>query len=387
MIPVRTIFRNLTAVLALILLCGSTDATAATALEDAVRLYDTGRYGEARPLLEKLVAAGDADGITHYRLFFCQRAAGDPAHKQTLDRARTLLEEEVESASGFESAFYLSNTYANLGLSAEAQRLAGEVLSRLESKSIEEPTQPVEQFRLGKLYADQKRDRDAQAWFEKAVDGFEAGGDAGYQAYFEWGARWLGNRAMTEERYEDAAKQFTRLGKSSTHDDLDKLGLASLMVGKYQASSAAWQRAVVLNPGNANTYRYGSALAQLCKSNGEIPISPDEERAWEELTDEELNQLLTDKVAIVREIKADSEAEQALDPEKRTEFNQRLAAARSVFVGAALESVRRGTNLREAAFFGGYAPLIFHPRDWEIAPAARKKKRYNLRESKQEKEN
>jgi tetratricopeptide (TPR) repeat protein len=381
MIPVRTIFRNLTTAWVLALLCGS--IASAGPLDDAIRLYDAGRYNEARPLLEKLVANGDADGITYYRLFFCQRAGGDPAQQQTLDRARTLLEKAVESSDGFESAFYLSNTYANLGLSAEVQRLAGDIISRLESKSIDEPTQAVEQFRLGKLYSDQQRDRDAQAWFEKAVDGFHASGDDGYRAYLEWGARWLGNRAMTEERYEDAAKQFSLVGASSDHDDLDKLGRANLMVGHYQASSAAWQRAVVINPNNANTYRYGSALAQLSKSSGEIPISPDGTRGWDELAEEEVSQLLTDNAAVAREILAEAEAEETISPEKRKEFNKRLATARSIFVGAALETVRRGLNLREAAFFGGYAPLIFHPRDWAVASPANGLKRQTLRKPEQ----
>ena len=35
-------------------------------------------------------------------------------------------------------------------------------------------------------------------------------------------------------------------------------------------------------------------------------------------------------------------------------------------VAAGLEYVLQGYNLREAAFFGGYGPLIFHEREWKI---------------------
>ena len=51
MIPVRTIFRNLTTVWVLALLWGS--IASAGPLDDAIRLYDAGRYNEARPLLER----------------------------------------------------------------------------------------------------------------------------------------------------------------------------------------------------------------------------------------------------------------------------------------------------------------------------------------------
>ena len=41
-----------------------------------------------------------------------------------------------------------------------------------------------------------------------------------------------------------------------------------------------------------------------------------------------------------------------------------LAQARSTFVGAALEYALRDHDIRETAFLGGYAPLIFHPEEW-----------------------
>jgi hypothetical protein len=208
MISVSSISRNSPALVLLFAACWLPIGAAEELLDDAIRLYDAGRYSESKPLLEQLVAAGNASGITHYRLYFCQRQAGDPAQKQTLEQARTLLEKEVAVAQGFEAAFYLSNTYANLGLTEEVPRLAATVTAKLESEAIKAPTTAVEQFRLGKLYADQDRDRVAEVWFKQAVDGFEAADNTAFLPYLEWGARWLGNRAMTEERFEAAAKQL-----------------------------------------------------------------------------------------------------------------------------------------------------------------------------------
>ena len=372
MIPASSPIRNSLALVLLLAAAGGIPLGAAeSTLEDAIRLYDAGRYAESKPLLEQLVAAGNADGITHYRLYFCQRTTGDPAQRQTLEQARTLLEEEVAVATGFESAFYLSNTYANLGLSDEVPRFAATFTARFEAREIQAPATAVEQFRLGKLYADQKKQREAATWFDRAVDGFEASGDTVFAPYFEWAARWLGNHAMDEERYEAAAKHFGRVSllTGATLDDFDKLGLASLMVGEYRAATKAWHRAVRINPHNADRYRYGSGIAELCRETGEIPISPDGERGWDETSAEELNQMLTDHAAVVREVKAEAEAIEKLTAEHRKAFNARIDAVRPLFVGAALESMRRGINLRESAFFGGYAPLIFHAREWQVKPA------------------
>jgi tetratricopeptide (TPR) repeat protein len=376
MISVSSIFRN-RAALALLLAASWCPVGAADALlEDAIRLYDAGQYSESKPLLEQLVAAGNADGITYYRLYFCQRTSGDTAQQQTLEQARALLEKEVAVAQGFEAAFYLSNTYSNLGLSAEVPRFAAAVTARFEAEDIQAPTTAVEQFRLGKLYADQERARQAEPWFEKALDGFEAADNASFQPYLEWGARWLGERAMAEERFEEAAKQFGRLAESAnaTLEDLDSLGMASLMVGEYRTATKAWQRAVLINPGNADRYRYGTGLAELCRVTKEIPISPDGERGWDELSGEELDQILTQNAAVVREVKIEAEAIDEVTGEQRKAFNARIQAVRPVFIGAALESMRRRINLREAAFFGGYAPLIFHAQEWRITPAPPQKR-------------
>lgn len=376
MISVSSIFRNRAALVLLVAAFWLPAGTAETPLDDAIRLYDAGRYAESKPLLEQVVAAGNADGITHYRLYFCQRTTGDPAQQQTLAQARALLEKEVAVAQGFEAAFYLSNAYANLGLAAEVPRIAAETTGRFESDDIKAPTRAVEQFRLGKLYADQDKHHEATPWFEKAVDGFEASGETAFRPYLEWGARWLGTRAMGEERYEAAAKQLGRVSATAnaTLDDLDNLALASLIIGDYESATKAWQGALRLNPTNADRYRYGSGLAELCRMTEDIPISPDGERGWDELSREELEQLLTQQAQVVRDVKAEAEAIGQLTIEQRKSFNARIAGARPLFVGAALESMRRGIDLREAAFFGGYAPLIFHAREWQAKPAPPQRK-------------
>src|SRR5262245_31276960 len=82
---------------------------------DAVRLYDEGRYAEACEILRKL-DAGTVTGPQLYRLFFCEKAAGnDAAAGDALNRARETLEKENTDDASLEIPFYLANAYANLG--------------------------------------------------------------------------------------------------------------------------------------------------------------------------------------------------------------------------------------------------------------------------------
>jgi tetratricopeptide (TPR) repeat protein len=386
MIPAISIFRNS---VALVLLWSVQLAPAIAAelpdLQEAIRLYDAGRYAEASPLLERVVATGDADGITHYRLFFCQRVAGDPRQQQTLNLTRTLLERELEKSPGFEVAFYLSNTYANLGLDAEVTRVATAVTSLFEAGDLAPPTSPVEQFRLGKLYADRAGVADAERWFEKAVDGLAASANAAHRPYLEFAARWLGARAIEEERFETAAKHFNHVcaGDTGTLQDFHNLALASLMIGDYDTAVKSSNQALRMNPKDANPYRYMSALANLASLVPNLPISPDEDRGWNELTREELEALLRQHTQTVRGIQTEFKELTRPSQEQRRAFQERISAVKPVFVAAAIEYIRRGLNLREAAFFGGFAPLIFHAREWQAQPNPPIQKRKTLVRRKQ----
>ena len=76
MISVSKTLRNLaTLALAVVLTCTPL-AAGDGHLDQAVLLYDAGRYAEALPLLEQTVAGGSIDGVTHYRLYFCRRNVG-----------------------------------------------------------------------------------------------------------------------------------------------------------------------------------------------------------------------------------------------------------------------------------------------------------------------
>ncbi len=70
--------------------------------DDATALYDAGKYAEALPLLEKIDADGNADGLLLYRLYYCQNVTADSRARVTLRRAVELL--EAQPAPGIESS-------------------------------------------------------------------------------------------------------------------------------------------------------------------------------------------------------------------------------------------------------------------------------------------
>jgi tetratricopeptide (TPR) repeat protein len=337
----------------------------------AFELYDQGRYDEARPLLEKMEASGPVDGVLLYRLYYCQRAAEDPAARDTLDRARRLLEQEWETASGLETPFYLSNAYRNAGQLTDARRVAARTTERVEKGELAKPADGFEMFRLGKLYADQDREAEAVEWYARSLP-LLAAGDAGGAAepYVEWAGRYLVERAWEREDYEAAARYLELIvtGNASPAD-LDRLATALSRLERYGEAKSAWQRVEKLKPGDANRARYCWHLAEQADQLGELsPAAPDG-RGWGELSKAELEQTMLDQARIVGEaVREVEEADKRLKKKRHRKLQSGIDEARPIFLGAALEYAFRGYGIRETAFFGGYAPLIFHSDKWKLPP-------------------
>jgi len=57
---------------------------------------------------------------------------------------------------------------------------------------------------------------------------------------------------------------------------------------------------------------------------------------------------------------------ESVDDETFAGFKSEVGKAKAVFVAAGLEYALRNLPIRETAFFGGYAPLIFHPQKWSL---------------------
>jgi tetratricopeptide (TPR) repeat protein len=336
--------------------------------ERAVELYDAGKYAEARVVLEQLDADGAADGKLLYRLFYCQRMAGDGKSVATLRRAVEKLEAESSTARDLESTFYLVNGYSSLNRPADAQTAARAATTRIENGELDQPETGLEQFRLGKLYADQRQAEKAERWYRQAVESFTEEGQAMHVAYLKWAARYLADVTFQREDWSDAEQYLARLAEleEPTKADLDRLAVSRARIGLYREAGKSWRAAELMDPANANRARYCYRLAEAAaKLEGLSATAPDG-RLWPELDKAELETIMKEQAEEARTIKQEAQDLSWTDKEERAALQSRLKRARPIFVAAALEYALQGNSIREAAFFGGYAPLVIKDSEWKL---------------------
>lgn len=374
--------------------CGQLLADEATA-KQAVEHYDAARYAEARLLLEQLDSAGEAPGPLLYRLFYCQRATGDgPLSTQTLRRAVEQLEQEMTESTSLETGFYLATGYENLDRKDKAREVAATVLARVEAGELTADT-GVDRFRLGKLYADQANEIEAANWYRSAILAFGKEG-SGNSAYLVWANRYLADQALAMEDYSGAEIHLTEIVEHSapTVEDLDRLAVTRVRNGMYREAAAAWKQAVPLNPGQSNRARYCARLAMLARKTELLETGPSG-KAWDNMTREEFETVLKDQAALVREVRTEFLQTEELSEERRKEMDQALEASMQLFVSAGLEFALRGYDIREAAFLGGYAPLVFQPGEWKLdsgdtpakQPTGKRRKKHEERFKQKSQEN
>jgi tetratricopeptide (TPR) repeat protein len=363
--------------LALVLALSPTPATA-DLTADAVSAYDRGQYREAAVLLEQIDAAGDADGPLLYRLAYCQRQSADARAGKTQDRAREALEIALGSATDLEFPFYLANTYDNLGRKEDALRIAAEATAGVEQGDMTRPSTGSGSFQLGKLYADQGLDEKAAEWYTKAIEILAEEGDRG-GPYVRWASRFLAERAFRARDFESAEEYYTVLTEAGAGEqaDFDHLAVSRVHLAQYRAAANAWKQAALLKPADADRARYCASLAKLASRLDALPEQAPSGKGWDEFSKDELQALLSDLADQAKQTRTEVTEGAPLSDEDRVRLSARFEEIQPVFVAAALEYAMRGHSIREAAFFGGYAPLIFRAKDWRVPgePGQKKKKK------------
>jgi len=331
--------------------------------EEAVRLYDQGIYDEALKTLQNLDIARALDGPLLYRLFFCEKATGhDDEARKALDRARSALETEIVSSQSLEVAFYLANTYSNLGRSADSRQVASDWTAKIDSGRAAAPTSAIALFQLGKLYQDQGRQREATAWYAKAVDAFDLA-DGRYSGNARWVLRYLGNSAFARADFassESALARLTVMGGAEAAD-WDGLAAARARLGKYALAAEAWRSSVKLDPANADDPRYAARLADAAALLAPLPAAAPGGAAFTAMGQSDLEAFLKGRAEAAMAAQA-----RALDPKLRAEIARSLRETRRQFVAAGLEYALRRYGIRDTAFRDGYAVLIFQDRSWEL---------------------
>jgi tetratricopeptide (TPR) repeat protein len=356
--------------LAAALLVGDPAATATSASDRAAEaraLYGQARYAEARLLLEALAAEGAASGPLLYRLAYCRRVGGEAAGAEEAERlAREALESEFGSSRDLETPFYLVNAYQNQKRDDDARRVAAEAVERMEQGDLAPPTSGDGWFQLGKLYADTGRDDRAAESYVHAVEALGAPQPIP-GSYLLRASRFLAERAFRLRDFSAAARHFTTLAAGGEMNSLDweRLGVARARVGRYADAVTAWKEAEA-GAVDANRPRYSAGIARQVASLEGVPAGPPGGKPWTDHTQAELEAAMQEHAQAARAVLAEVAAAERIGREERAAYRARLRGPRELLLGAALEYAMRGLGIREASFFGGYAPLLIKPRAWRV---------------------
>ncbi len=338
---------------------------AGTSPEKAVALYDAGRYAEARSMLELLDAEGKASGALLYRLAFALKQTGAAGPGKAMEsRALAALEQEFAGGGGLEVAFYLSNTYINRNDPDRSAQVALEATDRLEADTWPAPQTALDRFRIGKLYADQGREDEAAGWYRKALAGFEE--QAGrFPSYEKWIRSYLYKAASDQRDWKTAGDLLRDNLKAGGGSRIDHDLLAVLLTrsGQWNEAEEAWRNLERMDPAQADRPRYCRQLTIRAREVGTLPL--------ETLDGEPIAGLDKERMEVIlKELKNRLEAVQVgyeTNPEADQESARKESAKiKSVFVAVALEYAYQGHPIRETAFQGGYAPMIFHASKWEV---------------------
>jgi tetratricopeptide (TPR) repeat protein len=353
---------------------------AAPTATDAVRLYDQGRYEDARHALTALDAKGALNGPLLYRLYFCALVAHDGTAAQgALDRARQALEKENPTASSLEVPFYLANAYVNMGRPSEARDVAARATAKIETGAWRVPEDFMAYFQLAKLYQDQAKEDEAVAAYRHALQRFDPK-DGRYSGNARWALRYLGSAAFTRDDFagsERAFSQLTALGDAPAAD-WNALAAARARLANWTGASQAWKESVKADPENADDPRYSGKLADAAAALAPLPAGPAGGTPFKAMSQEALESFLKKEAEAVRALHTDAAAAtkpaaeggppRALAPGVRAGYEKDLRSLRALFVGAGIEYAARRLPIRETAFHEGYAVLIFQDSEWTVAP-------------------
>lgn len=349
-------------------------ATEADALAEANAAYARGDYLRAAAVYDELDRAGQAGGVVLYKLYFCQRSMGDPGADGTLQRAVERLAAEAPESKSLETHFYLVNAYSSSGRGSEAQEAARLATDGLESGAVAEPGNWEAMFRAGKLYSDRQAPEQAIAWYTRSLDAHGSLETPPPSPYIPWARRYIVDRSLESGDLATAEDQLGRLVSDEPNgEDLDRLAVLRVRLGHYGGAVEAWRQAERLNPADANRARYCWRLAQFADGLETLPAAAPDGRSWGDLSREELEAMLAEQAGVVgKSIQAGIESHPMAEP-LRAELQQQVDAAQPVFVAAGLEYAVRGLPIRQTAFFGGYAPLIFNPGDWNVKSSVQRR--------------
>lgn len=351
---------------------------AEAAAERAVGAYLAGRYADALPDLEKARDAGVARGSHLYMLAYCYdsvRRDSNAAQQMYAAAQKKLEQETTEKKPLLESFFYLSNHLQNQRDLEGSKRVASQAIDSIDTKKLKVGTDGTSQFRVGKLHTNAGQQDRALEYYRRALGAFAKEKEPP-TAYLE---RSLDPVVRADTGKADPKVVFEMWEKllalnPQTQGGNWSLAVSALHAGRYAVARDAFKKARAEHNERSQEAFYAERLSDgaqsLTTAGFTIPSADVDGKAISSLSDEELESRLKERGKKAGEILARDLAQdeyQILPPVKEkarprlvpgAKLLSEFGEAQRPLVALTIELFKRGRSLQEAAFTGGYAPLI-----------------------------
>lgn len=145
--------------------------------DEAMRLYNQGKYTEALPLLQRaLESAKTRDGRLVYQVGYCREAVekNPEARRAAWLEAEPLLEAEIAAEGGatLERLYYLTSINAGQDDAEHMRQYARQGVEQIEKGSNPNALTGEDWFRLGRMHDFLQEDSEAEAAYRRAVSAF-----------------------------------------------------------------------------------------------------------------------------------------------------------------------------------------------------------------------
>jgi tetratricopeptide (TPR) repeat protein len=145
--------------------------------EEAMRLYNQGKYAEALPLLQKALQGSDGkDGRLTYQVGYCREVVerNVEARQQAWQAAEPLLQAEVarENGATLERLYYLTSINASQDDAEKMVQYARQGVEQYEKGPNPNALTGEDWFRLGRMRDFLREESEAEAAYRRAVSAF-----------------------------------------------------------------------------------------------------------------------------------------------------------------------------------------------------------------------
>jgi tetratricopeptide (TPR) repeat protein len=282
--------------------------TSVAPVDPGQALYNSGKYGEALPLLEQSAAKGRT-GTLLYEIGYAKGAV-DPAHAEEKRRlwgeAEPLLAQEITAPGGatLDRYYYLTVINYDQGEGDKVQEYAHQAINQIEQGPGAGQLGGEDWFRLGRLHEFLSQASESEAAYRRAVSAFrdKPAANPSYQAL---ALAAVGQRDLEARRFADAATEFDQalaLSPGLGHVKPYQHGTALLGAGRFNDAATTFMKDQDME--TATDAQYAADLARKAQQAGGLDANDTDGIPFEGMGSELLDGRIRDAAKAFRDLRA-----------------------------------------------------------------------------------